>query len=181
MTFVEKRNKLIYALSQAVGRPVLLESQVQPEAEYPFIVYSVMDDYQSTSWSGNISLAADGEDTVSIREEQPTATFSFTACSMNREITTEAGDLVMVYGADEASDLAALAQSFFLHGGRYAIEAAGFVVVEVTNSNSRDALELDEMGRRYGFDVRLRYTRTDRYAVGSIAVPPNIIDKSKKE
>lgn len=181
MTFVEKRNKLIYALSQAVGRPVLLESQVQPEAEYPFIIYSIMDDYQSTNWSGNVSLTTDGEDTVSIREEQPTATFSFTACSMNREITTEAGDLVTVYGADEASELAALAQGFFLHGGRYAIEAAGFVVVEVTNSNSRDALELDEMGRRYGFDVRLRYTRTDRYTVGSVAAPPNIIDKSKKE
>ena len=39
MSFVTKRNALISALHKAVGVPVLLASQVQPEAEPPFIVY----------------------------------------------------------------------------------------------------------------------------------------------
>lgn len=183
MTFVEKRNRLIYALSQAVGRPVLLDSQTQPEVEPPFIIYSVMSDYETTGGSGNLALVLDEtrQDTVSVREEQPTATFSFTACSINRQTETADGDTVTVYGADEASELASLAQGFFLHTGLYALESAGFVVVEVTNCTNRDALEVDEMGRRYGFDVRLRYTRTDSYTVGSIATPPNVIDKTKKE
>ena len=78
MTFVEKRNRLIYALSQAVGRPILLDSQTQPEVEPPFIIYSVMSDYETTGGSGNLALAFDEtrQDTVSVREEQPTATFS---------------------------------------------------------------------------------------------------------
>ena len=40
MTFTEKRNKLIAALHTAVERPVVLASQVQPEAEVPFIIYT---------------------------------------------------------------------------------------------------------------------------------------------
>ena len=45
MSFVTKRNALISALHKTVGVPVLLASQVQPEAEPPFIVYSVTADY----------------------------------------------------------------------------------------------------------------------------------------
>ena len=47
MTFTEKRNKLIAALHAAVGRPVVLASQVQPEAEVPFIIYTVTTDYMA--------------------------------------------------------------------------------------------------------------------------------------
>ena len=38
MTFVEKRNALVLALAEYVGRPVLLANQVQPEEEPPYIV-----------------------------------------------------------------------------------------------------------------------------------------------
>lgn len=41
----------------------------------------------------------------------------------------------------------------------------------ITNATSRDALELDEMGRRFGFDVRLRYTRTDAAAISKLEKP----------
>ena len=152
MSFVTKRNALISALHKAVGVPVLLASQVQPEAEPPFIVYSVTADYIPDGGLGNYSLGegATQDDLVEVREEQPTATLSFTACSVNR-----------CYDA----------QGFFLHTGRDAIAGAGFVVVDVTNATSRDALELDEMGRRFGFDVRLRYTRTDAAAISKLEKP----------
>ena len=41
MTFVEKRNALVLALSEYVGRPVLLANQVQPEEEPPYIVWEI--------------------------------------------------------------------------------------------------------------------------------------------
>ena len=78
------------------------------------------------------------------------------------------GAQVSILGADEALELATLAQGFFLHGGRYSIQKAGFVVVDVSNAASRDALELDEMGRRFGFDVRMRYSRIDLAQVDTV-------------
>ena len=175
MTFTEKSNKLIAALHAAVGRPVVLASQVQPEAEVPFIIYTVTTDYMADGSLGHY-LQGDGEtedSLVVVRAEQPTATFSFTACSIDR--TTESGT---VFGADEALDLANRAQGFFLHTGRDAMEAAGFVALDVSNATNRDALELNEMGRRYGFDVRLRYVREDVLEVGTVE-KPNIIQKKE--
>ena len=162
-SYIEKRNALILALSNFVGCPVLMASQVEPEMEPPFIVYSLED--------GSTEGTA-----VEVREEQPTTTMSFTACSINR-VEEKDGEQVSILGADEALELATLAQGFFLHGGRYAIQKAGFVVVDVTNATSRDALELDEMGRRFGFDVRLRYTRTDLAEVDTVT---NVITKQKE-
>lgn len=175
MTFPEKRNKLISSLSKALGAPVLLASQVQPETEPPFIIYTVTTDYIADGSLGHyLQDDGDTEDSlVVVRAEQPTATFSFTACSIDR--TTEAGH---IFGADEALDLAYKAQGFFLHTGRDALARAGFVALDVSNATNRDALELDEMGRRYGFDVRLRYVREDAVTVGTI-LQPNTIQKKE--
>lgn len=179
MTFVEKRNALVLALSKYVGRPVLLANQVQPEEAPPYIVWEILSDYTPDGSLGHYSTEDAGEGyALSVRTEQPTATLSFTACSINRHKTGEDGKPSYVLGADEAQELAGKAQGFFLHGGRYAIQKAGFVVVEVTNAASRDALELDEMGRRFGFDVRLRYVRTDAETVTTI---DGVATKQKKE
>lgn len=169
MTFVEKRNALVLALSEYVGCPVLLANQVQPEEDPPYIVWAMLSDYTPDRSLGHYSTEDAGEGyALSVRTEQPTTTLSFTACSINRSGFGEDGQPFYVLGADEAQELAGKAQSFFLHGGRYSIEKAGFTVVEVTNAAPRDALELDEMGRRFGFDVRLRYVRTDAEKVTTI-------------
>lgn len=182
MTFVEKRNALVLALSEYVGRPVLLANQVQPEEAPPYIVWAVLTDYASDGSLGHYSTEEAGEGyALSVRTEQPTATLSFTACSINRYETGEDGKPFYVLGADEAQELAGKAQGFFLHGGRYAIEKAGFTVVEVTNAAPRDALELDEMGRRFGFDVRLRYVRTDAEKVTTIDGAVTKQTKEKEE
>lgn len=65
-------------------------------------------------------------------------------------------------------DLCDRMQGFFLHSGKDQIHAAGFVLVNISNSGSRSALEIDEMSRQYGFDVQLRYYRTDDRNVGNI-------------
>ena len=53
MTFLEVRNTLVSSLAAALGIPVLLSDQVQPEAEVPFIVYSVTAPYASTGELGD--------------------------------------------------------------------------------------------------------------------------------
>lgn len=179
-TLTEKWNALIKALAEYVGAPVLLSSQVQPEGDPPFIVWSVLSDYAPDGSLGHYSLEDGGEGAVvSVRMEQPTATLSFTAYSINRAVTPEGGEPRYILGMDEALDLATRAQGFFLHGGRYSIQAAGFVVVEVSNAMPRDALELDEMGRRFGFDVRLRYTRTDKATVSTVESANTIQQKEE--
>ena len=112
MSFVQKRNALISALHKVVGVPVLLASQVQPEADPPFIIYSVTADYIPDGSLGHYSLeeGATPDDLVSARVEQPTATLSFTACSINR-CYDDNGVQVEVLGADEALELATLASS----------------------------------------------------------------------
>lgn len=51
MTFLEVRNTLVSSLAAALGLPVLLSDQVQPEAEVPFIVYSVTAPYSTSRTS----------------------------------------------------------------------------------------------------------------------------------
>ena len=53
MTFLEVRNTLVSSLAVALGIPVLLSDQVQPEAEVPFIVYSITAPYASTGELGD--------------------------------------------------------------------------------------------------------------------------------
>ena len=107
MTFVEKRNALVLALSEDVGRPVLLANQVQPEEEPPYIVWEILSDYTPDGSLGHFSTEDAGEGyALSVRTEQPTATLSFTACSINRSGVGEDGTPFYVLRADEAQELA---------------------------------------------------------------------------
>ena len=141
MTFVEMRNTLVKKLWDYLGCPVVLADQVQPEAPFPFVVYSVTAPYIP----GN-------------------ETFSFTCCSMNR--TGEDG--AFVSGADEAAELADAAMGWFLHTGYMDISALGITIVEVGQVQDRTTLVIDEAARRFGFDVQIRYTREDTLKVPSI-------------
>lgn len=172
MTFIEKRNALISALYSHLGRPVLLSDQVQPEAEPPYVVYSVTADYVPDAGLGDLTYreTTDGANTslAEVRAEQPSCTFSFSACSVNRWKDGAGGEKQYVLGEDEAQELAERAQGFFIHSGLNAIAAAGFAVIDVSNAGSRSAIVVDEMARRYGFDVRMRYRRTDERDVGTV-------------
>ena len=161
MTFLEVRNTLVSSLAAALGLPVLLSDQVQPEAEVPFIVYSVTAPYASTGELGDHTQTVieneDGtEALIDNRREQPSATFSFTACSENRWDGEE-----YVYGDDEAQSITEKAIGYLLQGGYNDLSNKGIVVAEVTNVGNRTTLVIDEAARRYGFDVRVRYTEDD--------------------
>ena len=162
MTFLEVRNTLVSSLAVPLGIPVLLSDQVQPEAELPFIVYSVTAPYASTGELGDHTQTVieneDGtEALIDNRREQPSATFSFTACSENRWDGEE-----YVYGDDEAQSITEKAIGYLLQGGYNDLSNKGIVVAEVTNVGNRTTLIIDEAARRYGFDVRVRYTKDDQ-------------------
>lgn len=164
MTFVEMRNAMVKKLWDYLGCPVVLADQVQPEATFPFVIYSVTAPYIPGNTMGDYRTLPDGEDSTVVRRVMPTATFSFTCCSMNR--MGEGGTFVS--GADEAYELADEAMGWFLHTGYMDISALGITVVEVGRVQDRTTLVIDEAARRFGFDVQIRYTREDTLNVSSI-------------
>ena len=164
MTFVEMRNAMVKKLWDYLGCPVVLADQVQPEATFPFVIYSVTAPYIPGNTMGDYRTLPDGEDSTVVRRVMPTATFSFTCCSMNR--MGEGGTFVS--GADEAYELADEAMGWFLHTGYMDVSALGITVVEVGQVQDRTTLVIDEAARRFGFDVQIRYTREDTLNVSSI-------------
>ncbi len=168
MTQKELRNSLIEKLAGYIGRRVVLSDQTVPESEYPYMYYQPVQPYIPVGGASITREVVPGtgdfeQDIITRREEEAEGTYSFTACSRNRDAPDG-----YILGDDEALDLAERAQSFFLHAGEHILYDAGIVVVEVMGVFPRSGLEVDEIDRRYGFDVRLRYLRVDERRDGAI-------------
>lgn len=177
MIFTTARNQLIAALAEFLGCPVILSDQVEPEQDPPYVIYSVLSPYGQSQSLGDYSLRPEDDRLIETRMEQPEAVFSFTACSINR-MAKGKGKQTYIFGEDEALSFSNLAQGWLLHTGYDTISRIGFVVVEIMNAGSRTTLVIDEAARRFGFDARLRYTRTDERAVGTVETVP--IKKQKE-
>lgn len=174
MNFLDVRNTVVKLLAKYLDRPVVLSDQVQPvEEAYPFGYYNVLTPYTPTGEQGDYAQIPndDGVTVETTRREQPYATFSFTFCSVNRWTTDDNGDEIepYIYGEDEAQRLAERAQGFFLHVAYNELSDLGIVVVEVTNTTNRTTLVVDEAARRYGFDVRVRYSRVESRTDNTVA------------
>lgn len=174
MTQRELRNIIVKQLyTYLAGLKVVLSDQTAPEADYPLIYYQSVQ--QHIPGAANITTAAaDGGTLTKYRREHAEATFSFTACSFNRQ-----GKDGPISGDDEALELADRAQGFFLFAGRQLLADLGVVVVRVENTQSRSAFDTDETDRRYGFDVLFRYEREDKRAVPAISKPPITFTKEE--
>ncbi|OPZ65893.1 MAG: hypothetical protein BWY85_00252 [Firmicutes bacterium ADurb.Bin506] len=163
MTFTEIRNTLIDSLAAALGLDVVLSDQAAPERDVPFLIYSVTTPYAPTGEFGNHRQETVEENgrlaIIDRRQEQPSATFSFTACSENR--WADPAHTRYIFGEDEAQDIVERAIGHLLHGAYNDLAAKNIVIAEVTNVGNRTTLVVDEAARRYGFDVRIRYTKTD--------------------
>jgi hypothetical protein len=164
MKFKEVRNLIVSGLHEYMGLYVVLSNQLNPEMALPFILYSVTAPYIPEGGTGDMQSITNEDGTVKVtRYEQPTCTFSFTICSSDRQ--TKDG---FVLGEDEALDLAEKAQGWFLHTGYEYISGKGLTVVDVANVQERSFLQVDEEARRYGFDVFLRYVRTDEMTIAGV-------------
>ena len=69
--------------------------------------------------------------------------------------------MTYIYGDDEAEEIVEKAVGYLLHVGYNDLSNLGIVVCEVMNVGNRSTLIIDEEARRYGFDVRIRYTKAD--------------------
>lgn len=166
MTPVTLRNHVVKLLWSYLKIPIILSDQVQPEADPPFCIYSVTSPYPSVGELGDITNR-DAEDPMELLEdrmEMPSATLSFTFCSENR--TGEDGEEIS--GADEAEELADKAVGFFKQIGYDDFARLGICIVEVGPVQDRSTLMVDEESRRKGFDVRIRYTRTDTRIIQTV-------------
>lgn len=165
MMYKDVRNHVVAGLGDYLKVPVCLSSQTGPEPDYPFVVYSSTAPYLPENGLGEISHLPDGMKTLAERrKEEPMCTISFTVCSKNRK-NQKTG---YILGDDEALELAEKAQGWFLHTGYEYISGKGLTVVDVSNVQERSFLQVDEEARRYGFDVMLRYVRTDERTVGTV-------------
>ncbi|MBS6956522.1 MAG: hypothetical protein KH230_25255 [Enterocloster asparagiformis] len=165
MTYRELRNTIVLGLHAHLQIPVCLSSQVNPESEYPFVVYSSTAPYIPDGGLGQYTQSkTENGGAKEVRREQPTCTMSFTVCSIDR---SNANGYIL--GEDEALDFAERAQGWFLHTGYDYISGKGITVVDVSNVQERSFLQVDEEARRYGFDVVIRYVREDTRDIDTIS------------
>lgn len=163
MKFKNIRNGVIAAATAYMELPIILSDQVDAETDCPFILYSIVTPYVAGNTIGHFRVERQGDTAVKTRWEDPTCVISFTACSKNHM-----RDGMWVFGEDEALDLAEKLQGWFLCAGLRSLQKYTAVVENVSNVQSRSFLQVDEAARRWGFDVTIRYIRTDEREVGTV-------------
>lgn len=175
MTFVQARNAIVAGLEAHIGCPVNLSEQIADIPEFPYCYYSVLAPRIPKYSFGLREIVETAGEPQLIRSEQVSATMSFTFCSTNRE--TDDG---YIFGEDEALELAEKANGFFLLNAHNIQTEYGEVVVENVGSvSSRSRFFVEDTIRRYGFDVRFSYVRTDTMPATLVERPGNPIGEVK--
>lgn len=157
MTFEQVRNAIVAGLEAHIGYPVNLSEQIAHVPDFPYCYYSVLAPRISDHWFGLREVVGKDDNFRIVQSEPVSATMSFTFCSMNRE--TDDG---YVFGEDEALALCEKANGFFLLNGRsISTEHGNIVINNVGAVTNRTSFRVEDSVRRYGFDVRISYVRTD--------------------
>lgn len=166
MTFVQARNAIVSGLEKHIGCPVILSDQIAGQSEFPYCYYSALAPRISNHAFGLHEVVGDEENGYRhIRSEPVEATMSFTFCGQNRE----AEDGGYIYGEDEALDLVEKGHGFFLLNAHCLIVGNEDVVIrKVGPIANRSGFLVEDTVRRYGFDVRFAYIRTDEMPITTI-------------
>lgn len=166
MTFVQARDAIVSGLEAHTDRPVVLSDQIADRPEFPYCYYSVLTPRTSNHAFGLHEVVGDEEQGYRhIRSEPVEATMSFTFCGQNRE----AEDGGYIYGEDEALGLAEKAHGFFLLNGHCILVGSEDIVIHNVGSvANRSGFVVEDTVRRYGFDVRFAYIRTDEMSATTI-------------
>lgn len=175
MTFVQARNAIVSSLEAHLGCRVDLSDQIADMPEYPYCYYSVLAPRIPGYTFGLREIVESPDGLLLKRSEQVSATMSFTFCSTNRE--TEDG---YIYGEDEALELAEKANGYFLLNAHNIQTEHGEVVI--SNAGvvaNRSSFFVEDTIRRYGFDVRFSYVRTDEMPATLVERPGNPIGDVK--
>lgn len=171
MTFLEVRNAIVAGLEEHIKCPVVLSDQIADVEGFPYCYYSVLTPRINNHAFGLVTQS----ETQLKREEQVDATMSFTFCSQNRE----AGD-DFIFGEDEAIELCEAGHGYFLLNAHTShLEAGRIVVQDVGNVTNRSGFLLEDTIRRYGFDVRVAYVRTDTMEALPVKDIPGTLQKRR--
>lgn len=167
MTFVEARDAIAYGLERHLGCPVVLSDQIADKPAFPYCRYSVLASRISDHAFGLREVQERPDGYTLKRSELVMASMSFTFCSENREI--EDG---FIFGEDEALELAEKAHGYFLLDAHNIPTGTGEVVINNVGSvANRSEFLVEDTIRRYGFDVRFSYVRTDEKPTVTIQNP----------
>lgn len=168
MTFEQARNAIVAGLEAHIGHPVNLSEQIAEMPDFPYCYYSVLAPRISDHAFGLREVMEDGGEFKLVRSEPVAATMSFTFCSMNRE-TDDGG---YVFGEDESLALCEKAHGFFLLNGRsIQTEYGSIVISNVGAVTNRTSFLVEDSVRRYGFDIRISYVRTDEMPTITVLRP----------
>lgn len=169
MTFEQARNAITAGLENHLGFPVVLSDQIADMPEFPYCYYSVLAPRIPNYTFGLRETVKTQDGAKIVRSEQIAASVSFTFCSMNRE--TDDG---YIYGEDEALALSEKAHGFFLLNGHNIPTEFGEVVINSVGAvANRSGFFVEDSIRRYGFDVRFSYVRSDEMPTTSVSKPPH--------
>ncbi|GHU69902.1 hypothetical protein FACS1894184_14620 [Clostridia bacterium] len=175
--FIQMRNFIAHQLSEYLSIPVILSNQLAPEQPYPYVMYTVLTHRIPATGYGNRIWIPKRDAVITALEQINHATISISCCSCDR--WTQTDPPVYINGEDEAQTIAERAMDWFEHIGYYDLSSHGIVVVEVMEAHSRTDRFIDEVLRRYGFDIRIRYgevmERLDS-AIETVSIISNHID-----
>lgn len=164
MTFEQARNAIVSGLETHIGHQVNLSEQIADIPEYPYCYYSVLAPRISKHSFGLREVLDTKDGKKLIRSEPVMATMSFTFCSMNRESSDG-----YVLGEDEALALAEKAYGFFLlNAHNIPTEFEEVVINDVGTVANRTGFLVEDSVRRYGFDIKFAYVRTDEIQASTI-------------
>lgn len=157
MTFEQARNAIVSGLESHIGHPVCLSEQIAEIPDFPYCYYSTLAP-RISSHSFGLREVIEQEHMYKLKRSEPvTAAMSFTFCSINRE--TSKG---YIFGEDEALTLSETAHGYFLLNAHNIITEYGDIVIgNVGAVASRTGFFVEDSIRRYGFDIKFAYIRTD--------------------
>lgn len=165
MTIVQARDAIWERLKTYVGCSIVLADDVEEIPEVPYGYYSILAPRITNHAFGLIKLKKTQDGFVRQRSESVSATMSFTFCSKNRN----APDVGYIFGENEALELAEKAHGFFLLNSHNIVTEYGDIVIQnIGNVASRSGFLVTDTIRRYGFDVRFGYVRTDEMSATTI-------------
>ncbi len=172
MTFAQARDAIVERLEQHLDCKdrIVLSDDIADMPDFPYCCYSTLAPRISTHAFGLVEIPKpeNEEDGLTrIRSEPVDATMSFTFCGKTR--TVKGRDIC---GDDEALDMAEKAYGFFLLNGHSIVTENGDIVIRnIGHVANRTGFHVTEPIRRYGFDVRFGYIRTDEMPTVTIKKP----------
>jgi len=174
MTYAQARNAIIERLEKHLdceGR-IVLSDDIANVPDFPYCYYSTLAPRVSTHAFGlNEVLGNEEGEHKRVRSEPVDATMSFTFCGKTRRV--KGHDIL---GDDEALDMAERAHGFLLLNGHNIVTEDGDIVIRnIGRVTDRTSFHVTEPIRRYGFDIRFGYVRTDEMPTVTIKKPGSFI------